>query len=223
MNISIVIPAYNEEKTIAKVINNLKKEGYSNIIVVDDGSKDRTYKIIKESNATALRHIINRGQGASLQTGISYALLNNADIIVHFDADGQHNAKEIKNLINPILQNKTEVCLGSRFLTKQNIPLSKRIVLKGAILIIWFMYGIKLTDAHNGFRAFSRNAAKKVKITSDKMEHASEIVEEIKKNKIKYKEIPVTINYTKYSNEKGQKISNSIKILIKMILKKIGV
>ena len=223
MNISIVIPAYNEEKTISKVIFDLKNENYNDIIVVDDGSKDNTYKIAESSGAKVLRHIINRGQGAALQTGISYALLNNADIIVHFDADGQHNAKEIKNLTNPILNNQAEACLGSRFLRKQNMPLSKRIVLKGAVLIIWLMYKIKLTDAHNGFRAFSRDAAKKVKITSDKMEHASEIVEEIKKKKIKYKEIPVTINYTKHSIQKGQRISNSIKILTKMIFKKLGI
>jgi hypothetical protein len=167
--------------------------------------------------------MLNRGQGAALQTGNLFAIKNGSDIIVHFDADGQHNANEIKDLTKPIINGETEASLGSRFLRKQKIPLRKRIVLKGAIFIIWIMYKIKLTDAHNGFRAFSREAAKKIKITTDKMEHASEIVEEIKKKNIKYKEVPVTINYNAYTIQKGQKISNSIKILIKMILKKLGI
>tara|TARA_Y100000310_G_C20547676_1_gene746413 strand:+ start:54 stop:725 length:672 start_codon:yes stop_codon:yes gene_type:complete len=223
MNISIVIPAYNEEKSIGKVIDNLQSKGYKDIIVVDDGSKDNTYQIAKEKGVEALKHMINRGQGAALQTGNLFAIKNGANIIVHFDADGQHNVNEITSITEPIIKGETEACLGSRFLRKQKIPFKKRIVLKGAIFIIWMMYKIRLTDAHNGFRAFSREAAKKVKITTDKMEHASEIVEEIKRNKIKYKEIPVTITYNSYAIKKGQKISNSIKILSKMLLKKLGV
>ena len=184
MNISIVVPALNEEKNIGRVIDNLKQEGYKNIIVVDDGSKDRTFQIAKEKQIHALRHVVNRGQGAALQTGMSYALLNGAEIIVHFDSDGQHKAEEIERMILTIIRNEAEVTLGSRFLSKQKIPLKRKIMLKGAILIIQIFYGIKLSDAHNGFRAFSRDAAKKVRITMDKMEHASEIVEEIKKKKI---------------------------------------
>jgi len=222
MKVMIVIPSYNEEKSIGKVIDSLHKEGYKDIIVVDDGSNDKTYDVAMKKGAISLKHIINRGQGAALETGNKFAIKNGAEIIVHFDADGQHNAKEISQLIMPIKEGRVQACLGSRFLRKQDIPLKKRIVLRGAILIIWAMYGIKLTDAHNGFRAFSRKALKKINITTDKMEHASEIVEEIKLKKIKYIEIPVTINYNSYAMEKGQKISNSINILIKMILKKIG-
>ena len=221
MKVMIVIPSYNEEKSIGKVIDSLHKEGYKDIIVVDDGSNDKTYDVAMKKGAISLKHIINRGQGAALETGNKFAIKNGAEIIVHFDADGQHNAKEISQLIMPIKEGRVQACLGSRFLRKQDIPLKKRIVLRGAILIIWAMYGIKLTDAHNGFRAFSRKALKKINITTDKMEHASEIVEEIKLKKIKYIEIPVTINYNSYAMEKGQKISNSINILIKMILKKI--
>ena len=222
MKVMIVIPSYNEEKSIGKVIDSLHKEGYKDIIVVDDGSNDKTYDVAMKKGAISLKHIINRGQGAALETGNKFAIKNGAEIIVHFDADGQHNAKEISQLIMPIKEGRVQACLGSRFLRKQDIPLKKRIVLRGAILIIWAMYGIKLTDAHNGFRAFSRKALKKINITTDKMEHASEIVEEIKLKKIKYIEIPVTINYNSFAMEKGQKISNSINILIKMILKKIG-
>jgi polyprenyl-phospho-N-acetylgalactosaminyl synthase len=226
MKISIVIPAWNEEKNIGAVIDGLKERGYSNIIVVDDGSMDKTHHIAKSKGVIALRHIINRGQGAALQTGMSYALLNGTDIIVHFDSDGQHNPHEIEKLITPIINNETEACLGSRFLSKQKIPFVRKMFLKGGILVIWAFYGIKLSDAHNGFRAFSKEASKKIIITSDKMEHASEIIERIKINKIKYKEIPVNIKYTKEilkDGRKGQGKFDSLKIVSKMLMKKMGV
>lgn len=222
----VVIAAYNEAKTIGKVIDGLKKEGYSNIVVIDDGSKDKTFIEAKKHGAITLRHIINRGQGAALQTGITYSLLKNAKYIIHFDADGQHNPKDIEKLLIPIRSNKVDVCLGSRFLKKQKIPFKRKLILKGAVLIMWIFYGVRLTDAHNGLRAFSNKAAKRVIITSDRMEHASEIIEKIKTNNLKYKEVPVTIKYTKETLEngrKGQGNFDSLKILIKMILKKMGV
>jgi len=226
MKISVVIPALNEEKNIGAVIDGLRVEGYENIIVVDDGSTDQTFKVVKEKNVEALRHIINRGQGAALQTGITKAILNNSDIIVHFDSDGQHNPKEIERMIQPIIDGEAEATLGSRFLSKQKLPFMRKITLKIGILVILFFYGVKLSDAHNGFRAFSKAAAKKVVITADKMEHASEIIDRIKRNKIKYKEVPVNIIYTEETlknGRKGQGSFDSIKIVAKMFLKKIGV
>jgi len=220
----IVIAAFNEEKNISKVIKSLKKEGYEKIIVVDDGSKDNTYNVAKNEGIIALKHIINRGQGAALQTGMTYALLNGAEYIVHFDADGQHKAEEIKRLLNPILNKETDVALGSRFLKKQKVPFIRKLTLKGAILIIFLFYGMKLTDAHNGFRAFNREAAKKIVITTDRMEHASEIIDKIKKARVRYKEIPVTIIYNDQhlkEGRKGQGNFDSIKIVLKMIQSKL--
>ena len=226
MNTFIVIPALNEEKNIGKVIDNLKERGYNNIVVVDDGSRDNTHKIAKEKGVIALRHVVNRGQGAALQTGMTYSLLNGADIIVHFDSDGQHDPDEIPFLTEPIENGEAEACLGSRFLKKCKTPLKRKLLLKGGILIIWLFYGIKLSDSHNGFRAFSKESAKKVIITADKMEHASEIIERIKINNIKYKEIPVNIRYTTESlkhGRKGQGKFDGISIVFKMLLKKIGI
>ena len=220
----IVIAAWNEEKNIATVIRTLKSEGYKNIIVVDDGSEDKTYDQIKKEGATALRHIVNRGQGAALQTGMTHAILNGAEYIVHFDADGQHDAKEIKHMLKPILDGEVEATLGSRFLKKQNIPWIRKVTLKGAILVIYLFYGVKLSDAHNGFRALSRSAAKKTIITMDRMEHASEIIDRIKRGKIKYKEIPVTITYKEEhlkEGRKGQGQFDSLSIVFKMLQKKI--
>lgn len=220
--IFIVIAAYNEEKSIVKVIKNLKSHGYKNIVIVDDGSSDQTYNLIDKQGVFALKHPINRGQGASLKTGIDFALLKGADIIVTFDADGQHHAEDIKKLVDPVLKGKCDAALGSRFLRKDsNTPPIRKILIKVGILVVWFLYGMKLTDSHNGFRALSRFAAQKIDITSDRMEHASQIVEEINKNKIKYKEIPVTITYTDYSKQKGQSNFNSVKIGLRMLFRKL--
>lgn len=221
-NLFVVIPAYNEEKVIKSVISDLKKEDYKNIIVVDDGSKDKTSEIAKKEKVTTIRHIINRGQGAALRTGIDYALSKGADIIFTFDADGQHQAKDIKRLIKPILDKKYDVALGSRFIGKgmSNVPFFRRFILKLGALVLRIMYGAKLTDSHNGFRALSRKAAEKIKITSNGMEHASEIIEEIMRNKLRYIEIPVTIKYTEYSKLKGQSSLNAFKILFKMLIKR---
>ncbi|MGV8150722.1 MAG: glycosyltransferase family 2 protein [Candidatus Woesearchaeota archaeon] len=222
MKIFITIAAYNEGRRIAKVISGLKHAGYKHIVVVDDGSKDNTYSQIKMQNVHALKHVINRGQGAALKTGITYALNNGADIIVTFDADGQHRVEDIPSMIKPILMKECDVTIGSRFLKKTNMPLFRRITLKTAIIVMWVFYGVKMTDAHNGFRAMSRDAAKKINITSDRMEHASQIIEEIHRKKIKYKEVPVIIKYTDYSLEKGHGgIIQAIRVFSKMIIRNI--
>lgn len=221
MSINIIIPAYNEEKTISKVIKDIRNNGYKNIIVIDDGSKDKTSEIAKKNKVTVLRHMINRGQGAALKTGFDYALKNDANIIVTFDADGQHLASEIKNLVKPVANGSIDVTLGSRFLKKADMPLIRKVFLKGGALIFFIMYGIKLTDSHNGFRALSRKTLQKIDLKTDGMEHASEIIEEIAKKKIKYKEVPVTILYTNYSKAKGQSTWNAFRIFFRMIFKKL--
>jgi len=221
MGIFIVIPAYNERKTIGKVIGALGAKGYSNIVVVDDGSKDKTCEISKSKGVFVLQHLINRGQGAALKTGIDFALSKGAEIIVTFDADGQHSVEDIKNLILPIQRGEVDVVLGSRFLNKDlDVPFNRKILLKGSVLIQNLFYGIKLTDAHNGLRALSRFAAEKINIESDRMAHASEIIGEIKKRKLTFKEIPVEIIYSVYSLKKGHgSFTQALKVFFKMFIK----
>jgi len=221
MKIFVIIAAYNEERKIAQVISSLQKEKYKNIVVVNDCSNDHTFKIAKNKKVHTLNHIINRGQGAALRTGIEYALKLGADVIITFDADGQHDAKEIKLLIDPIKKGKADIVLGSRFLKKSKIPFLKKIVLKGGVLFTRIFSCIKLTDTHNGFRALSKKAAEKNEIKQDRMAHASEIIDEIVKKKLKFVEVPVTIRYTEYSMKKGQSIFNSINIAAKMIIRKL--
>ncbi len=218
----IVIAGYNEEKRIGAVIDGLKKNGYHNIVVVDDGSKDRTGEVAAEAGAIVLRHVINRGQGAALKTGMDFAVKYNAGIIVTFDADGQHHVEEIVRLTIPIQKGEVDACLGSRFLeTTSNVPWHRKMILKGGAWIIWLFYGVRLTDSHNGFRAIKGEAVQKLQLKADRMEHASEIVEEIAKRDIKYKEIPVTITYTEYSLQKGQSSLAAFGILWNMIKSKV--
>lgn len=218
LKIYIVVPAYNEEICLADAIRDLKIHGYDNIIVIDDGSTDDTGRIARGNGVILLSHPINLGQGSAIQTGLEYAILSGADIIITFDSDGQHIAADIEKLIEPLVDCRAEVSLGSRFLNKNsNTPLVKKVMLKGGTLLLYMMYGIMLTDTHNGLRAFTVDAASKMKLESSGMEHASEIIEKIKLEKIRYIEVPVTIRYTDYSIKKGQKMSNSLNILFKML------
>lgn len=214
--------ALNEEKNISKTLSDLKKAGYRNIIVVDDGSKDRTYELAKAQNVHVLRHVILRGQGAALRTGIEYALSLGADIIVTFDADGQHRTGDLPAMLKPVIDGEVDVTLGSRFLKKTEVPFLRKVLLKGSVWTMYLFYGAKLTDAHNGFRAMSRKAAQKIKITADQMGHASQIVEEIHKKKIKFKEISVTILYTEETLVHGHgSFREALKILFRMIYDRI--
>ena len=220
--IFIVIAAYDEEKNLPKVVKTLKNEGYNKIIVTDDGSADKTYDKAIEAGAIALRHIINRGQGAALKTGIDYALSEGAEIIVTFDADGQHRIEDLPSMILPVAEGRVDITIGSRFLRRTKVPLHRKILLKGSVWIVWLFYGIKMTDAHNGFRALSRKTAERIDITCDRMAHASEIIEEIKKKKLRYKEVPISIVYTEETLKKGHgSYLGAVKVFSKMLSKKI--
>jgi glycosyltransferase involved in cell wall biosynthesis len=220
MNTWIIIPAHNEENKLKEVVSGLNRNGYTNIVIVDDCSGDNTSTVASNSGAVVLRHLINRGQGAALQTGIDYALEQGAEAIITFDADGQHCAEDISKLIEPIEEDKADMVLGSRFLNQpSNVPFIRRLFLRGGALIFRLFYGVKLTDSHNGLRALSRKAAEQIEITGDGSEHASEIIEEIGKKRLRYIEVPVTITYTNYSIQHGQSSWAAFKILFKMLMK----
>jgi polyprenyl-phospho-N-acetylgalactosaminyl synthase len=216
VRVCVVIPAYNESEVIAQVLDDFSKTDYS-IVVVDDCSTDNTVEIVSQYPVTLLRHMINLGQGAALQTGFSYVCSKlKADIVVSFDSDGQHDIMNIPALITPLLTGEFEVTLGSRFIDKKNVagmPFSKLITLKLGVLFTRISTGLKLTDTHNGLRGFSTTVLNKINITQNRMAHASEIISQIANNKLKYCEVPVTVHYTEYSKKKGQSIFNFFNIL----------
>ncbi len=221
--VGIVIAMYNESQSIKEVLEVLKEvRPNDSIIVVDDGSKDNCYAVASEVKGIhLLRHYINLGQGAALQTGIEYAKRLGVDYVVTYDADGQHDPHDIQPFQEEMEKGDYDIILGSRFLGQAiNMQLSKRIVLK---LSIWFGYifgGLKLTDSHNGFRMINIAKFPAFEMKHNEMAHASEVIDIIREYNLSYKEMPCTIRYTEYSMQKGQSISNSINIMIQYLMGK---
>jgi glycosyltransferase involved in cell wall biosynthesis len=217
----IVIAAFNEGKAIADVVRELRTH-YPNVVVTDDGSRDDTCERAHEAGATVLRHVINRGQGAALQTGIKYALKQGARFVVTFDADGQHRPEDIPGLVMPIARGEVEFCLGSRFLEhSKEVPLGRRMLLGGAVIFTRVTSGMRLSDAHNGFRALSRRAAERIDLRLDRMAHASEIIDQLRASGLPYREVPVLIRYTAYSMAKGQRSSAALRVAFDYLMERV--
>jgi glycosyltransferase involved in cell wall biosynthesis len=222
LNTAVIIPVYNEEKVIAGVIESVLKH-YKYVICVNDGSKDNSSSEIAKTDAYLIEHPINMGQGAALQTGIEFARQLPVDYFVTFDADGQHRLQDVKLMLKEISTGKYDIILGSRFLGETiGMKTSKRIILKMAIQFSNITSGLKLTDTHNGLRVFNRTVAEGMQITLPDMSHASEILEIVSDKKYRYKEVPVTIEYTDYSKAKGQSIINAVNIGFDTLLRKIS-
>ncbi len=214
MRIVAIIPAYNEESRVAGAIADAAPF-VSEIIVVDDCSTDNTHQVALETGVHVLKHIINRGQGAALQTGTEYAIHHlDAEVVVHFDADGQMRGEDIPDMVAPIKYNDADIVLGSRFLGKKsNMPFTRWLMLRGALLFTVMVSGIKVTDTHNGFRALSKKAALEIKITINRMAHGSEILDLIKTKKLDFVERAVKIRYTDSTLEKGQSFKDSFVVV----------
>ena len=213
-NLWVICAAYNEATTIGRVVADLRGSGYR-VVAVDDGSRDGTRHIASAAGADVVVHPVNLGQGAALQTGIDYALAQGADILVTFDADGQHRVADIPILVEALRRERADFALGSRFLGQTyNLPRLRRWVLYAATIFTRLTTGLRLTDAHNGLRALTRTGAAAIRLRQNRMAHASEILVEIAQSGLSYVEVPVTIEYTAYSLAKGQRIGDSITILL---------
>jgi len=216
----IVIPAYNEASVIGTVVEEVCST-YPNVVVVDDGSSDGTGIEAFGAGASLVTHAINLGQGAALKTGIHYVLQRDAKYIVTFDADGQHSIDDVDTMFDVMSTKGCDVVLGSRFCgTTENLPVMRRFVLWLAILFTRRSTGLNLTDTHNGLRLLTVDAARRIGLHQNGMAHASELLEQIARHKISYSEAPVNIRYTDYSLQKGQKLSNSIGILLDLIVRR---
>lgn len=212
MRIWIVIPAYNEQKTIGEVIKSLKREGWRNILVVDDGSRDETASIARRNGAVVVSHEKNLGLGAALRTGFREALRLGADAVVTFDADGQHDARDVEKLVEGLKEADFVVGVRRAF----DIPLHKRFGNFVLNVITFLLTGI-YTDSQSGGRALSRKALEKITIKSDRYEVSSEILLRVSQQKIKWKEVEIKCYYPPHARVKGTTILSGIRIFLKLL------
>ncbi|HEX5437067.1 MAG TPA: glycosyltransferase family 2 protein [Gemmatimonadaceae bacterium] len=215
-DVCVVIPAFNERLSLATVLEALAPLPYR-VIVVDDGSTDDTAAVAHRFNVCVIRHAWNLGQGAALQTGIDYALrLPMTRYVVTFDADGQHRADDIPRVLAPLELGSHDVVLGSRFATGAaaiDVPPLRRLMLRAAVAFTRLTTRLRLTDTHNGVRAFTRAAASGLNITQNRMAHASQILSRVAELGLRYREVPVTVQYTPYSVAKGQTLLDALTIV----------
>ena len=214
----LVVPLYNEAQVVREVIEDARRT-FRHIVVVDDGSQDGSAAQAEAAGALVVRHPINLGQGAALQTGICYVLeRTDARYLITFDADGQHSAADAAAMVAAAREEDLAIVLGSRFLEGPSpVGRLKRLVLATAALVASRTTGMHLTDAHNGLRLLRRDAAKHLNLRQNRMAHASEIIRQLGATGLPWREFPVHIAYTAYSKAKGQSLLNSVNILVDLI------
>ena len=225
MKLAIVIPAYNEENAIKDVLLSLPTDikGVKEIIsiVVDDGSTDKTHKIAQKHACHAVRHVVNLGVGAATTTGLEVAKKLKSDIVVTIDADGQHNPADIERIIQPILDHRSDVIIGTRMKNSQGMPILKIFGNNFMNFLTFLVFQKWSSDSQSGMKAFNSKALRKIQLNSVGYEICSEMIGEIKRNKLKLAEIPIEVIYTEYSKMKGQNWINGINVLTKMLVIKI--
>lgn len=219
----VVIPVYNEQQVIAEVAEHVLRT-FPNVVCVDDGSRDGSAEQIVRTGAHLVRHPINMGQGAALQTGLSYARTRRgARYFITFDADGQHRVEDALALLEVARSGAADVVLGTRFGPDAGrIPLLKRLVLRTVVALSPTARKLKLTDAHNGLRVLTRPVADDLRITLNGMAHASEIVSYLARSSWRVREVPVTIIYSTYSQAKGQSLVNGVNIVFDLSVRQRG-
>lgn len=221
-NTWVVIPAFNESAKISEVVRDVLGS-FAHVVVVDDGSVDDTGAQARAAGASIIVHPINLGQGAALQTGMEFALRQGARWLVTLDADGQHDPADACAMLAFAREHALDVCLGSRFLGRtEGMTTSRRLLLKLALAFQTVTSGVRLTDAHNGLRVLSANAARRIRLRQNRMAHASEIIDIIAREKLRFREFPVTIRYTSYSKAKGQTALGALNIVVDLLLGRLG-
>ncbi len=220
MTTFVVVPAYNEEQTIGEVVHSLRPYA-DHVLVVDDGSTDRSGVIASEAGAQVITHVMNRGLGAALGTGISEAFRRGADAVVTFDADGQHRAEDVPRMVAPIEDGDADVVIGCRTDDRARMPTKRRFANWCGNALTFALFGIWVKDSQSGLRAFSRYAGDRMELKCDRMEVSSEIVKEIRRNGFMLEEIPIVPIYTEYSLSKGQSFAVGLKTAGKLLIRRI--
>lgn len=219
--IFIIIPAKDEERFIGNVIQSTLDIGFKNIVVVNDNSSDRTKEIVlsfkDKENVVVIDHIINLGPGAATKTGIDYAINSGAEYIATMDADFQHNPEDLIPLIKCIEEKDVDLVIGSRFLKKNRIPISRILFNIVGNIINFFVTGLVISDSQSGMKIMSKRFAENLTITYNGFEFCIEIIKNAKINKSNVYEYPIDVSYTKETMEKGQNIFSGFSMLGKLM------
>lgn len=226
--IYVIIPAYNEARVIKKVVKatleefNIVSKYEARIVVVDDGSKDDTAKEAQAGGADVIQHIINSGAGSATATGLRFAELENADIAVTMDGDGQHSPKDVVRGIDEIIKTKADLIIGSRLLNSDGMSSVKVLGNKGLSTITYILFGVNSTDSQSGLRVFSSNALKQLRWETSGYEFCSEMLWRAKQLGLSIKEYPIKAIYTEYSKTKGQNNWNGINIVKSLVKRRLS-
>lgn len=220
-SVGVVIPAYNEETTIASVIRSCIESGFSTVIVVDDGSSDATASLSQAAGARVIRHLVNRGAGAATETGLEAARRLGMRYVVITDADGQHDAGDIVRLLSAVQEHQEiDIAIGSRFIHPGNrIPLLRRAFNTVANVITFLLTGLRTSDSQSGMKAFGPRALEKIRIRTDGFEFCTEIFQEIGYHGLRFAEVPITVRYDEASMRKGQNFSTGLSTVAKLLLR----
>lgn len=226
IKVCVVIPAYNEEKTIGDVVSNVKKAFKrapytSMIVVINDGSKDQTAAMAKQAGAIVIDHILNAGAGGATATGLGFAHQNKCDIAATMDADGQHTAQDVMNGINELVRRNDDLLIGSRLLNQRAMSGVKALGNRGLSTITYCLFGIYSSDSQSGLRVFSHRALERLRWKTSGYEFCSEMLWRARQAGLQISEFPIETIYTDYSKAKGQNNWNGVNILKSLVRRRI--
>jgi glycosyltransferase involved in cell wall biosynthesis len=221
-DVTVVVPALNEEARVASVVSELREQ-FGRVVVVDDGSTDGTAALATAAGATVVRHPLNLGQGAALQTGFAFALTDpQMRHVVTFDSDGQHRVQDALSLLAIARETGVDVVLGSRFLRHDSdVPTARRIVLRAGVAFTRATTRLRVTDTHNGLRVLNRRAVQQIDLTLSDMAHASQLLGLIAKRGLSWTEAPVVIDYADATRRRGQSNVNALNIVFDLALERV--
>jgi glycosyltransferase involved in cell wall biosynthesis len=216
----VIIPMYNEGSVVEEVVRGVR-ETFPNVVCIDDGSADESVAAARRGGAVVVQHPINMGQGAALQTGFDYALSDPLTTeVVTFDADGQHQVADARDMVAKLRDESLDVVIGSRFLDERTeVARLRRAILKTAAVYTRWTSGMALTDAHNGLRVIDRSLLERLRLRQNRMAHASELIDQIGRARVRWAEHPTHVIYSEYSKAKGQSLLNSVNILFELIFR----